>query len=38
MSDREETGSWIFSWAMSHTCANDEYRPQVGFSFHLQIF
>jgi hypothetical protein len=22
--------SWIFSWAMSHICANDEYRSQVG--------
>jgi hypothetical protein len=22
--------SWIFSWAMSHICANDEYRFQVG--------
>jgi hypothetical protein len=22
--------SWIFSRAMSHVCANDEYRPQVG--------
>jgi hypothetical protein len=21
---------WIFSWAMSHICANDEYRSQVG--------
>jgi hypothetical protein len=21
--------SWIFSWAMSHICANDEYRSQV---------
>jgi hypothetical protein len=20
---------WIFSWAMSHICANDEYRFQV---------
>jgi hypothetical protein len=23
-------GCWIFSWAMSHICANDEYRSQVG--------
>jgi hypothetical protein len=22
--------SWIFSWAMSHICANDEYRSQAG--------
>jgi hypothetical protein len=22
--------SWIFSWAMSDICANDEYRSQVG--------
>jgi hypothetical protein len=21
---------WIFSWAMSHICANGEYRSQVG--------
>jgi hypothetical protein len=21
---------WIFSWAMSHICANEEYRSQVG--------
>jgi hypothetical protein len=21
---------WIFSWAVSHICANDEYRSQVG--------
>jgi hypothetical protein len=21
---------WIFSWAMSHICANDEYRFRVG--------
>jgi hypothetical protein len=21
---------WIFSWAMSHVWANDEYRSQVG--------
>jgi hypothetical protein len=21
---------WIFSWAMSHVCANDEYRSEVG--------
>jgi hypothetical protein len=21
---------WIFSWAMSHICANEEYRCQVG--------
>jgi hypothetical protein len=20
---------WIFSWAMSHICANDEHRSQV---------
>jgi hypothetical protein len=22
--------SWIFSWAMSHICANDEYQSRVG--------
>jgi hypothetical protein len=29
---KEELGRkcWIFSWAMSHICANDEYRSQVG--------
>jgi hypothetical protein len=27
---RLEMESWIFSWAMSHICVNDEYRSQVG--------
>jgi hypothetical protein len=27
---------WIFSWAMSHICANAEYRSQVGATDRLR--
>jgi hypothetical protein len=28
--------SWIFSWAMSQICANDEYQSQVGTTNRLE--